>query len=258
MANIGEMLKRYNDLIEKTSPGSAIGDAFLATGAPIKYPITDPSTIVNWASSEIDCVEGELNIENMKKMNSLIDEGLNESTFRGMNKEISTMYLTAYDLQNAEIYLEAVASISEKTITKDNESRIKSFINKFYNSVEVSVQRISGKITENLKNLKEKTEDFKSIVTKSVSKIKTKVVDVFSSISDIFFAILNESIDRIFNFIDTVNIIAEKKGYRLKSLNISFDQPSFEKVSIFGFPIPLPKISLPKTDIGFEKIEISV
>ena len=46
--------------------------------------------------------------------------------------------------------------------------------------------------------------------------------------------------------------IGKSKGFGLKSVTISFEPPTFNKIDVFGFPIPIPKVSLPKVDIKFE------
>lgn len=236
-------------------PEGAIGEAFLATGAPIKYPTSGPATVVNWVDSGIDRAKELGDKGSEEQLNILLGELAKESTIAGMNSELSTLYLSGYDLQNAEVNLQTIASMSEKTITGGKKSFIKRYADRFYGSVEGAVKRIQGRVTGGLKNLKGKVEDLKSALTGAASKIKEKFVDAFNSILDAFFAIVIESINRIFSFVDTVNTLAERKGYQLKTLNISFEPPTFEKVSVLGIPMPLPKISLPKADIGFEKIE---
>lgn len=257
MANVANLLRKYNDIVSKMDPDSAIGDAFLATGAPIRYPVTDPATVANWTDSAINQAKALGDTESEKKLDSLLEEVAAQSTIPGVNRELSTLYLTGYDLQNAEVNLQAVANLSEKTITKEKQSGIRSFANRFYNSVEGAVKRIHGIITGNLKNLKDKVENLKKAITEAPSKLKEKFLDAFNSILDGFFAIINDAVNRIFSFIDMVNTVAEGRGYRLKSLSISFEPPSFEKVTVLGVPLPLPKISLPKADIGFERIELT-
>lgn len=46
--------------------------------------------------------------------------------------------------------------------------------------------------------------------------------------------------------------MAVSKGHLPKTVNISFDPPSFGTVSFLGFSIPVSKVSLPKLEIAFE------
>jgi hypothetical protein len=106
--------------------------------------------------------------------------------------------------------------------------------------------------TDALKSLKEKIVELKDLITRFGSKIKDKVLDAFNKVLEFFFRIVSEFVSRMFSFVGDVSKIAETKGYTLKSLNISFDPPSFGKVTVLGVPIPFPKLPLPKVEVGFE------
>jgi hypothetical protein len=68
----------------------------------------------------------------------------------------------------------------------------------------------------------------------------------------IFFQILNEFVSKVFSFVEMIKGIAKSKGFGLKSVTVSFESPGFAKIDVFGFSLPIPKVSLPKVDINFE------
>ncbi|MGA7899661.1 MAG: hypothetical protein WCA39_12460, partial [Nitrososphaeraceae archaeon] len=45
------------------------------------------------------------------------------------------------------------------------------------------------------------------------------------------------------------------KGYKFKDVNISFDPPSIDSITILGFSVPFPKASLPKLSISFDMLQ---
>ena len=60
----------------------------------------------------------------------------------------------------------------------------------------------------------------------------------------------------MFSFVDLINKIAKSKGYKFKDVNISFDPPSIDSITILGFffSVPFPKASLPKLSISFHML----
>ena len=96
-----------------------------------------------------------------------------------------------------------------------------------------------------ISNLKDTAKDFKS-------KLKDRFIDAFNKAAEFLFRILNEFATKIFSFIDMIKKLGKTKGYGLKSVNISFDPPSFDSFKILGFSVPIPKVSLPKMEVDFE------
>jgi Anaphase-promoting complex, cyclosome, subunit 3 len=70
--------------------------------------------------------------------------------------------------------------------------------------------------------------------------------------AEFLFRILNEFATKIFSFVDMIKNLGKTKGYGLKSVNISFDPPTFDSFNVLGFSVPIPKLSLPRVEVDFE------
>ena len=110
-----------------------------------------------------------------------------------------------------------------------------------------------GMLTSTAKDLKDKIiSDLKDTAKGFESKLKNRFIDAFNKVAEFLFRILNEFATKIFSFVDMIKKLGKTKGYGLKSVSISFDPHSFDSFKILGFSVPIPKVSLPKVQVGFE------
>jgi len=187
-----------------------------------------------------------------KQLEELKQEAMEKTTPGDVNNEISAFYSMAFDLRNAEMTLESIANISETTISKESRQVIESYLDRVSIITTGVVSRLRGVVIDSLNELKERLSGLKDLLKQGVKKAKGEIIDAFNKVMDYFFGIISDFVSRMFSFVSSINELARKKGYTLKSLDISFDPPSFGKVTILGVPVPFSKFSLPKMDVNFE------
>lgn len=252
LSDISDLWRKYNSIVKRIDPERLPRQAFLATGAPIEAPTITSATIAHWSASASTYATQLGKVDEAKELVALGEQAANETELVNVKSEIATFYSTAFDLRNAEMNLEAIAKISERTITKDSKMIIESYIEKFDSLVEKAVVRAHGVFTDALMSLKEKLVELRGFVTQFAANLKDKFINAFNAVLEFFFRILSEFVSAMFSFVAMISKMAEPKGYTLKTVNISFDPPSIGSVTVLGAPVPFPKFSLPKVEIGFE------
>jgi hypothetical protein len=78
-----------------------------------------------------------------------------QANFNDVNTELTSFYMGAYNLKNAEISLNTITKLTENGINPDNVSFIQSNIKQFDLNVENVVSHAFGMVTFSLKTLKD-------------------------------------------------------------------------------------------------------
>jgi tetratricopeptide (TPR) repeat protein len=250
------MENEFYNTLQDFDPDSVPSKDERAQGAPIKYT-ENAATMADWTKHAYSyALEKGMNVH-ANKFKSLHDKAVDETKFDDINNELSNFYLRAYDLQSAEVHIKAVAMLSEKDILDETSALlIESSIDKFGSLVEGAISSAVGMVTSTLRLFKEKIvrlkQGLKDKLRASLSSLKQFLIESFNDIVEYFRRLFSEFVSTLFSFVDLIKDIGKSKGYKFKDVAISFDPPSIEPITLFGFPIPFPKVSLPKMQIGFE------
>ena len=249
-----DTLAYYLDMMESLDPDSA---------ESLKQLIDDPinninnATMANWTKSVMPIAIQSGNSIIVSQVKSMHNEALNKIEFDNVTDEITALYNCAYEFKKAEMDLEAIANISDEKIKDEPLKKIESHLDNFTSSMETAVTRTFGMLSSAAKNLKNKIipklkESAKELVKTYAPNLKKQFFDSYNKTVELFFRLLNEFVSKVFSFVEMIKGIGKSKGFGLKSVTISFEPPTFSKIDVFGFPIPIPQVSLPKVDINFE------
>jgi tetratricopeptide (TPR) repeat protein len=250
------MENEFYNTLEDFDPSSVPSQDERARGAPIKYT-ENTATMANWTKHAYNYALEKGMYEYANKIKSLHDKAVDQTKFEDINNELSNFYLRAYDLQSAEVHVKAVAMLTEKAVPDEASAPfIESSIDKFGSLVEGAISSAFGMVTSTLKLFKEKIvrlkQGLKDKLRASLASLRHFLIEAFNDIVEYFRRLFSEFVSTMFSFVDLIKDIAESKGYKFKDVGISFDPPSIETITLLGFPIPFPKVSLPKIQIGFE------
>jgi hypothetical protein len=251
-----EKLKEYQSMMqEEVDPSITPSTESLTTiGAPI-----NAATIANWTEAGHDYASQRGMEDQAKKILAMHKEALDNADFKDANTELNKFYFSTFELKRAEINLAAIAKRGGDDVDGMTLPYIDTQIDSFSSSTERAIVRSYGIFTSTLNSLKQGISKLKETILKAkqgvkklTSEIKDRIVAAFNYVLDSFYKLVSEFLTRMFSFIQMIGRIAASKGFKLKTVNVSFEPPSFETVSFLGFPIPLPKVSLPKVEVGFD------
>ena len=265
-----EMVKKYDDASVNMDPNTSIpGSSF----ENIRPENCNNAKFANWTKLKCEEAIKKGKPEHAKKFLSLHNEAVKESKLDDINNEITNYYFRSYDIQRAEFYIRNVVNLINDQENKDNDdisennsSIILTFLNEFESYVEKPIIDAFRSVTATLKGFKEKVKDLKEQVKGFLSRTKTQVSEgiktlkdkfynAFNSALNYFLRIIGDLISAMFSFIDLINDVAKGKEYKFKGIQISFDPPSIENTLLLGFPLPIPKISIPKLVLNYEAKE---
>src|SRR5919108_2008561 len=250
------MENEFYNTLHDSDPDSVPSQDERAQGAPIKYT-ENTATMANWTKHAYYYALEKGKHDHANKIKSLHDKAVDQTKFEHINNELSNFYLRAYDLQSAEVHVKAVAMLTEKAVPDETSPPfIESSIDKFGSLVESAISSAFGMVTSTLKLFKEKIvrlkQGLRDKLRASLASLKQFLIEAFNDIVEYFRRLFSEFVSTLFSFVDLIRDIAKSKGYKFKDVGISFDPPSIETITLLGFPIPFPKVSLPKIQIGFE------
>ncbi|MDF2736525.1 MAG: hypothetical protein K0S93_381 [Nitrososphaeraceae archaeon] len=245
-----DMLDDYYNMMEYIDYDSA---------ESLKQLINDPTnnvnnaTIASWTKSAVGHAIQSGNSDIVSPLKLMHDKALKKTEFVDVSNEISSLYDCAFEFKKAEMNIEDIANISQKRIKVDSLNKMKSNLDNFNLSLKTAVIRAFGMLSNPVKYLNNDIiPKLKDMIKNFSSKLKNQFFDMLHDMVKIFFQILNEFVSKVFSFVEMIKGIAKSKGFGLKSVTVSFEPPGFAKIDVFGFSLPIPKISLPKVDINFE------
>ena len=194
------------------------------------------------------------------------NRAIEQTRIEDINTEISRFYFRSYQLQSAEINIKTIANLNGEKGHTEAEQFIDSSIDRISSLVQDAITSAYGRVTSTLSTFKDKLVIFKKYANEILPNIKQKIgganselkqkfVRSFNEVIDYLSRIFSELITMMFSFVDLINKIAKSKGYKFKDVNISFDPPSIDSITILGFSVPFPKASLPKLSISFDMLQ---
>ena len=257
------MEQEFDDIALDMDPDSI---PLNANGAPIKTDSPTAATIANWTKIAYDDANNEGKLEHAKKFLSLHNRAIEQTKIEDINTEISRFYFRSYQLQSAEINIKTIANLNGEKGHTEAEQFIDSSIDRISSLVQDAITSAYGRVTSTLSTFKDKLVIFKKYANEILPNIKQKIgganselkqkfVRSFNEVIDYLSRIFSELITMMFSFVDLINKIAKSKGYKFKDVNISFDPPSIDSITILGFSVPFPKASLPKLSISFDMLQ---
>jgi hypothetical protein len=249
-----DMLSKYSDMMESIDPDSAVSLNQLRNDPTNKI---NNATIASWTKSVVGHVIQSGKSATVSPLKLMHDKALEKTEFDDVSNEISSLYDCALEFKKAEMNIEDIANISKERIKDDSLKKMESNLDSVYSSIETAIIRSFGMLSSPVKYLKNYLKNdvkpkLKDMIKKFSSKLKEEFINMLNKIVKLFFQIFNEFVSKVFSFIEMINGIAKSKGFGLKSVTVSFEPPGFGQIDIFGFSLPIPKVSLPKVEINFE------
>jgi hypothetical protein len=129
--------------MDKINPSEPSKD-FILTGALSSISST---TFASWTQSAHDYAIQINKTEEANKLLDLHEMAVRQANFNDVNTELTSFYMGAYNLKNAEISLNTITKLTENGINPDNVSFIQSNIEQFDLNVENVVSRAFGMVT---------------------------------------------------------------------------------------------------------------
>jgi hypothetical protein len=250
MADTLSMFKEYSKIMNKMDPESAKELLDLNNDTTESF---STATITNWTKSALGYAIQNGYTDAIPPLKAMHQEAKDKMELDDIGNEISGLYDCAFEFKKGELNLESIANMSENRLDKESLSKMESNLDSLGSSIRTAITRAYGMMTLTAKHVKDTIiPQLKNISKSFNSKLKGQFINAFNKLIKYFFQLINEFVSKIFSFVEMISNLGKSKGFSLKSATISFDPPNFNKVSIFGFSIPIPTISLPKVTINFE------
>jgi uncharacterized protein YjbI with pentapeptide repeats len=229
------------------------------SGESLEQLINDPTndvnnaTIASWTKSVVGYLTQSGNFATIPPLKLMHNKALEKTEFDDVSTEITSLYDCAFEFKKAEMNIEDIGNILQNKIEDDSLKKIEFNIDNFNSSLKIATTRAFGILLNPVKYLKnEIIPRLKDMMKNFSSKLHGLFSNMLQEMIKILFQILNEFVNKVFSFVEMIKKIAKSKGFGLKFVTVSFEPPGFGKIDVFGFSLPIPKISLPKVDINFE------
>ena len=176
------------------------------------------------------------------------------------NKEVISrddLYERVAEYQDSLMCLASSSKVLQDTISKisdDNNSWVSAaLVNLEWmkKTVTMSIARVYQAFGKLVDKVTGKIDEIVSLLSRWASELKKQLVDKVRELSQHFLELFNSLISALFSWISKLREIAQEKGFRLSKVTITLDPLEFVSLFVFGLPIPIPNVKLPKIEMEF-------
>ncbi len=154
---------------------------------------------------------------------------------------------------------EMIKDISEKidaemaaTRSKGWIDRIKGLLNRVREIVGAAFARIFRGVESLYNGLALFYTQIKNLMQNVTKKIKEKIIESLHRVINSLAALSVRVVSTFFAWLSSVKRIASKHGFTLQTITVKLNPITIEKVTVFGFSIPIPKIPMPEVSMNFK------
>lgn len=210
-------------------------------------------------SSMLSQVKGEKTDQlekNLKETNAtatkLEAELYEQSTFTDASGNLTGYLFACSNAQSSSQLLENIASDLGKVETNTElESDIWNKIRKFWSLLKEKVSSIMDKIKGSVLAIGSEIIAGLGELEDAISKGRDKVAELFKNIANRFYDFVNEILERMFDFVNQFSVLAKKKGFGLKSIEVKLPSIDIKFVNVLTIPVPIPKMNPPDVTVTF-------